>query len=372
MKSMQLRIYMRMLWRGWWLIALATLTAFNVALFTSYRATPMYSTTARFVIVPSAVLEDNNAVLHSLGTLDRPSIAATYVEILASQRVFESALQGLEMTADELEDVTHSAVVLPDSNVLELTVAGPDPELLATLGNSIGHETISYIRQFYPVYDIDFIDEANVPEDPDSPNPKRDAAVALVLGGVMGSVLAILREQIHIPLNALRQRNIFDEVSNVYTRDYFLNRLEEALLHHKPGTLALGLVHLDGFEELSAALPHTIRQTILRQTTHTMHNELHGRDTIGCWGDASFAVLMPATQEELAYQTLDRVKHSLRQPQQIDKDEEPLYLDPVIAGVINVPDETAKLMIDRVEIALKHARIQSTTSLAPDLQTTVV
>jgi uncharacterized protein involved in exopolysaccharide biosynthesis len=72
---MEIKLYLRMLQRGWWIIVATTLAAIVVTLVASYFATPIYRATTRFVISPSAafVAEGNN-VLNSLATLDKRSI----------------------------------------------------------------------------------------------------------------------------------------------------------------------------------------------------------------------------------------------------------------------------------------------------------
>ena len=79
-----------MLQRGWWLILLTALVGLSVALGLSYLAIPQYETTARFILSPSSSITSGNDVVNSLDTLDRPSIAATYAEVINSNRIFLS------------------------------------------------------------------------------------------------------------------------------------------------------------------------------------------------------------------------------------------------------------------------------------------
>ena len=86
---MELKLYLRMLQRNWWVVALTALSAVNIALVASYLATPMYRTSAKFLVSPNTALATERDIVNSLGTLDRRSIISTYAEIISSSRIFE-------------------------------------------------------------------------------------------------------------------------------------------------------------------------------------------------------------------------------------------------------------------------------------------
>lgn len=333
------------------------MAAINVSLMVSYATTPVYQTRARFLIAPDPSLQNQSQVLDSLDNLDQPTIASTYVEILMSQRIFDETAENLGIDPSEEESYERNAVVLPDSNVLELTVTGPDPMIATTLANGIGLQGTLFIKDYYPVYDLDFLDKAAAPESPIEPTPARSAAVSLMMGIAFGGVIAVLREYLHIPLDALRRRNITDEMSKAATRQYFYYRLEEELLLNNPGYLSVGIVQLQGIEDLTDILPHSVMQELQRRLAQSMQNELRGRDVVGKWDAISFTVLLPGTPATAAATVMDRIHEALSIPQQIDKDEEPIHLNPCTAVVTNTHDETSRQLIDRLEASLRHARV---------------
>jgi PleD family two-component response regulator len=186
------------------------------------------------------------------------------------------------------------------TNILELSVQGPDPAMASLLANSIGQHAIASIGNLYQVYDISVLDPASAPSKPVSPQPLRDAGLATVLGLMIGATLAILREQIRIPLDAYRQRTILDHDSSAYTRRYFMRLLEEELSHNEKETLSLGLVQLNGLRDLVDTLPQPVVQRLLRQVTSTLRKELRGNDVVGRWGGAQFSIMLPSTSEQAA------------------------------------------------------------------------
>ena len=113
---MEIKLYFRMLRRGWWLIVLAALVALSASLALSYLATPQYQAAARFIVTPGSLLTgggDIGAVVDGLDTLDRPSIVATYAEVMSSRRILAEALGYLQLQNLDTTKYTIQAVVLP-------------------------------------------------------------------------------------------------------------------------------------------------------------------------------------------------------------------------------------------------------------------
>ncbi len=353
---MEIRLYYQMLQRGWWLVVLAALVAVAVSLGVSYLAVPQYQATARFIISPNASLTTGRDVVNSLDTLDRRSIVSTYAEVMNSNRVFEDTLASLKLQPVDLKDYTYNAVVLPESSVLELNVSGPNPKVTADLANAIGYQAINFTRRLNQVYDVAFLDEAIPPLEPFSPQPLRDAALALVLGAVVGGVLAILREQIRTPIEALRRRNIIDAASSAYSRRYFQRSLEEAQARSMTGNIGLGLIQLDGLSGLIETLPPILSQQVLFEVTRKLRNELRGNDIVGRWGDVEFAVMLPSTPIAAAERTMDRVRQALSEPIYIGQSNDSVCLEPYVAMAVSQPQETVSSLIGRAEDDLALAR----------------
>jgi diguanylate cyclase (GGDEF)-like protein len=353
---MEIRLYFQMLKRGWWLILLVALVAMAISLGISYMSVPQYEAVARFLINPNASLTVGRDVVNSLDTLDRRSIVSTYAEVMNSNRIYADTLASLRLQALDLKDYTYEAVVLPDSNVLQLTVMGPNPQVAAALANAIGYQAISFTSRLNQVYDVAFLDQAVPPEEPYSPQPLRDASLAFVLGAVLGGVLAILREQIGTPIEALRRRNIFDSTSSAFTRRYFQRSLEEAQARSITGNVALGLIQLDGLSGLIETLPPVLSQQVLVEVTHKLRNELRGNDIVGRWGETEFAVMLPSTPVTAAERTMDRVRQALSEPIYIGQSNDSVCLEPYVAMAVSQSQESVSSLISRAEDALAQSR----------------
>lgn len=358
---MELKLYLRMLQRGWWMILLTALIAVAISLTISYFAVPQYQAVARFIITPGASATSSTDVIDSLNTLDRRSVVATYAEVMNSKKILLSSQESLQLPEAMLEEFVVQAVVLPDANVLELTITGPNPSSVAGLANTIGYQSILFSHSLNMTYALNFLDEATPPLLPISPQPLRDAAVALVLGLVAGGTISIVSEQIRIPLEAYRQRGRIDSVTGIYNARYFRQLLNEELVKDPDGSLSLGIVELSGLRELQETLLPAALQYLLRKVTGTLKSELRGNDIIGRWGDISFVVMLPTTPAGAAKRTLDRIYQSLSQEIVLDAYDITINVDPHIGGAVYSNSITAQELINKAEDSLAEAHSSGVT-----------
>ena len=349
--------YLRMIKRSWWIVALTALTALNIALLASYLSTPMYQATARLIVSPgpSLLAGEDKDLVSSLEALDKRSIVATYVEVINSRRVLRESRDELGLSAEEMADYEVSAVVLPDASVLQLSVVGPNPETTARLANDLSQRAVAYIENLYLVYNISLFDQATLPKSPISPQPARNAAVAVVLGVVLGAVLALVREHLRQPLDTVRDRMNMDKHSLAYSRRYFKNRLDEELMRHQAGNLSLGVIELEGLPDWQETLSKPAYQRLLRRIKGILQDEMRGKDVIGRWDETSFAVLLPGTSGSTAIQQFESVQQALLQPITLDEDQT-VQLKPYTGVAALQEDERyAAALIEHAETALNRA-----------------
>jgi diguanylate cyclase (GGDEF)-like protein len=324
-----------MLQRGWWLVFLVGLVSLLASLIASYLAIPQYKTTARYIITPGSLLTsegDPQTVISGLETLDLPSVVATYAEVMSSQRILADSLSYLEVKDFPSKEYSVDANVLPESTVLELTVTGPDPRFIADLANAVGYQTILFTRGINHIYELDVLDQAVPPLTPYSPSPLRDAGLSLLLGLAGGAVLAILSEQIRIPLEAYRQRLQLDAETGVFNSRHFTRLLEDEITKKLPDVLSIGIIELNGMSDLVGTLPAVGVTRILNSVTDTLRRELRGNDIVGRWNSNSFIVMLPMTSAEAASGIFNRIYQSLLTPVQLPQYDVTANLDPHIGG----------------------------------------
>jgi len=353
---MEIRLYLEMLRRSWWMIVVTMLAALNVALVSAYFATPQYQSNARFIVSPNPDLITGRDVINSLEALDKRSIISTYAEFLNSRRILQETLNEIQVSSSEAEQYTITTVVLPDANILELTVSGPNPDMAALLANSIGKRAIDYISRLYSAYDISILDPAGPAPTPFSPQPVRDAGLALVLGLIGGTALAIVSEQIRIPLETYRQRFRTDNVTGVFNSRYFRTLLEEEIGAKPDELLSVGIVEMQGLTEVLPTLPPVASQKLLRKVRDILRKELRGNDVIGRWNEISFAIMLPATPGTAASRTFQRIYQALCEQLEIEGYGMNIALDPHVGGAVFSKELSAADLLSQSESALEQAR----------------
>lgn len=329
---MEIKLYLRMILRSWWVVVLTGLTAALVALVTAYLATPIFSSSARYLVSPNPNYLGGDVdynLIYSLDTLDKRSIITTYAEVLNSPRIYTDTIQSLGLKESDLVDYTHAAVVFPETNVVDLTVTGPDPKLVVQLNNQIGQLAVAFVENLYPIYDMGLLDPAANPTTPIYPQPLRDTGVALVVGLALGIGLALMRELMRVPIGNFLQHRKLDDISQALKRTVFQETLRDLTIKQSD-QFSLCFVRLDGLRDYLEVLPLPTLQNCLRYVTQVLKNQLRGNDLVGRWDDLDYSIVLSNTSGKAALNTMKRVKTVLSTPIKIDISNEELDLKPLI------------------------------------------
>ena len=155
----QIQTYLNIARRGWWIILLTAVAAVVASLIYSSLSPRVYRTTARYIVSPQEIILSNQTdYFRSLDTLDRRSIITTYAEVFGSSRIFGEAAAALGEPADVLENYRVTAVSLPEANVIQVAVEGPDPNqvMAATLKEAAAGdaEALAWLRVCAPDKEI--------------------------------------------------------------------------------------------------------------------------------------------------------------------------------------------------------------------------
>lgn len=352
---MEVRFILKILQRSWWLILISALLALNFSLIYSYYiAVPEYEAVARFIVSPNLQNTDSQDVLNSLEALgDSRSIIATYAEVLSSYQLTQSALQVLGENPNDFAYYTTSATLLPEANIIRYSVKGPNPEVAALLANGIGQYAIDYVRKLYIIYNIDFLDKAIPPDEPNQPRPLQDAALALMIGVVVGVGLAVFRDQVSTTLNRFSQRNTIDYESQAFTRTYFDRHIRQEIVKQPDIVITLGLIHLNGIQDIYDSLPQVYVNQILRKVTETLKYQLRGNDIVGRWSKLQFAVLLLGTDGASANSRFAHIQEVLDRPISLEAGGEfDIKLDVRIGFADRQGGEAINVLINQAEDAL--------------------
>ena len=182
------------LWRRKFSI-LSTALIFALAAlgYSTFVANKTYQSTSRIYVV-SRQNQENNALTNQ--DLQAGSyLVKDYREIILSQNVLSQAIEELklDMTPGELSKKV-SVAVPTDTRILSITASDADPKEAARIANGLKDVAAEKIIAVTKVSDVTTLDEAVVPQNPSSPNIKRNVLLGFVVGGVFISALVILSE----------------------------------------------------------------------------------------------------------------------------------------------------------------------------------
>ncbi|HSL41894.1 MAG TPA: diguanylate cyclase [Anaerolineales bacterium] len=351
---MEMRYYLRIIRRGWWLILIAALVAVNLSLVYSYYLTrPTYEAVARFIVSPNIQNIESRDLINSLEALDKRSIISTYAEVLNSRDIIDNTLSMLNINSEQYAAYNTFATVLPDANIIRFSVQGPDPEVATLLANSIGQSSIDFIRKLYVIYNIEFLDQAIVPSEPIAPKPIQNAGLALLVGLVVGVGLAIFRDQLSSTLDRLGERNKVDYESLAYSRPYFESRMRQEIGSDPDNIYTFALVHLNGVQDYYDSLPQAYVNKVMRHVAETLKYQLRGNDIVGRWSKLEFGILLPSTDGAAAEGRMARIREVLQRPFSLEADgETDIMLDPRIGLADRQGGESLASLAEQAEKAL--------------------
>lgn len=342
--------------RRWRVLLIFMAACWMAALIYALAVTPLYRSSATFLVYPNQNVTSSRDIVSSLDTLDKKTVSSTYADILASNRVYQDTLDRLQLEPQKLKDIRVFAQVQSDSNILVLSVEGPDPVVTTLLANNIGQNGISLIKSLYQVFDISFLDTALEPKKPFRPQPLRDGLIAAGAGLLLGLIFILVEDWIRVPFDLLRERSITDKQSLAYTRKY-IQRLvsQEFTIKKADDPLAFGRIYLSGLEDLLDGLPERVATPLMQKVASDLHLLLRGNDIVGRWDRLEFSLLLPSTPELPALKTFERLVDKLEELVVIDS-ETKIDLDPVAGLALRKPGDKPEQLYQRAEEALQKAR----------------
>jgi len=194
--QLELRDYLNVLLKRWWLIVLVAAGAAAAGYGYSKLQTPVYQATVTLQAVPNI---DDNALNMFL-----QSNIAGYAAGLTSRDFVTGVLAS---SHGRLDDLTPDQVLgrikvqpQPDSHLIIMTVDDTDPARAAALANALASAYVlqqqaqEQAKQSTGKVFLQQIDQARPPAQPYQPRPLLTAAAAGVLGLVLGLLLAFALE----------------------------------------------------------------------------------------------------------------------------------------------------------------------------------
>lgn len=125
---------------------------------------------------------------------------------------------------------------------------------------------------------------------------------------VLASLLAITLEE----NSRLEQLATTDQLTKLYTRNYFEKRLQEEFtrVQRHGGVISLLLLEIDNFKQINDTCGYQQGLKVLQETSELLRNTVRKEIDIACrYGNKHFIVLLPSTNVDGAYILAERVRH---------------------------------------------------------------
>ncbi len=119
----------------------------------------------------------------------------TYLGQLKSETIMKRVLDDLKIPGQTIGGLSSmvEASIVKDSNLIEVKVNHTDPELAATIANTVSYKYLELMKEFM-FSSVVVISPANVPTSPVKPNKQMNIAIAFLLGLMLSTLLAFLLE----------------------------------------------------------------------------------------------------------------------------------------------------------------------------------
>ena len=315
---MEIKAYWRILRRRWWLVLLGFVAVFGITWLLTSRQSPVFEASTTFVIRPRVTEgSESTAGEDFVRALDivsrRVEINTTFAEVATSRFIKDQSIERLGLSSAEQQGLKVAARVVGGTNVMEITVEGPDPQIARDFANAVGAETVAYVGKLYDVFELEPLDEANMPRRASRPNVALNLAMGGLLGLALGASLVFVMQYLETATVERESFNIIERETGAYTRSYLMHRLwgEVSRARRSKRPLSLGLIRMEFHGESG---PRNTRDhaEVMRLTKATVERSLREEDVLARFDGDTYAVLLPDTSgqqaQNLLRKTLTRVR----------------------------------------------------------------
>ena len=165
---MELRDYLEILRRRWWLLLLGPLIAGVSAYVVSNEMTSYYKGTATVLVNQTQI----PGVVQYNDVLASERLTNTYAELVERRPIFTETIRrlGLPLSEEEL-DANVSVSIVRNTQLLRVSAENPDPALAANIANTVAQAFIDdNSSQLTRPGTISITEQATVPLNPSRPN----------------------------------------------------------------------------------------------------------------------------------------------------------------------------------------------------------
>lgn len=185
--------------RKWWLLLLCAVVGGGIMyLYTANFVTPMYQ--AGVTIYVNNIRSGQQIDYVSSSNLATSQhLVNTYINMIRSDTVLEKVADstGMDLSAGYIRSIM-SASQVGETELFEVHISHPDPEMAAFIANSVADVAPAEIENFVEGSSTKIIDYAKVPEAPYSPNYRKNVGLGAAVGVILIVVILTVRDLLDV------------------------------------------------------------------------------------------------------------------------------------------------------------------------------
>ncbi|MGY1786723.1 Wzz/FepE/Etk N-terminal domain-containing protein [Geodermatophilus sp. SYSU D00698] len=194
---MTLQDYLRVLRRGWWVIAALTVLGALAGLAFTLATTPVYTAQATVYV---SVSGDESPTDLSTGQSFATQRALTYADLAETRTVLERAAAGLGdgTDADDLR-ASVSATPREGTSLIDVGASGSDPNAVVARADAVATALtteaplLDALGPTSPVR-LTVVQGAETPEAPEAPRPRNNLLIGIAVGLVLGVAAVVVAD----------------------------------------------------------------------------------------------------------------------------------------------------------------------------------
>ncbi len=150
-------------------------------------------------------------------------------------------------------------------------------------------------------------------------------------------------EKLHEKNALLKQMLITDHLTEVYSRQFFLERGEE-MFAESGKECALLMIDIDHFKQVNDTFGHSAGDEILKRIADQIRSQVSDEGIVSRYGGEEFTVLLPDVSLEAGQRMAERIRSAVEQLKY-------LYLEKCTVSIGVSSSAEAETMMDLIEVA---------------------
>ena len=236
-------------------------------------------------------------------SIDFSSLAGNLFKSIKDELVFSRIFIWIPVREKEEGEKHFRVLEINQTGVVDEVSQVPAPELLKSL---ISDRQMIRVDQcwYFPAFDKNDLYAVFGIQDAE----EKDLAKIEVLS----SFLALLVKKVSL-YETIRDLSIVDDLTQVFVRRHFMDRLNEEIKRSQrfKTPLSLLMLDIDHFKRYNDEFGHMVGDATLKKVAEILKVSVRRVDLVGRYGGEEFIVVMPETKQQDALDVAERIRSSI-------------------------------------------------------------